>query len=106
MLQVECLLKHLKYKPKNYPFLEKETVNRLFNNYGLDAWNILGKAKSISDLGECFGSDLFSSEVNFLVKYEYARSADDILWRRTKVGLKVAKRTSKKLDLYIQKILS
>ena len=89
-----------------YPFLKKETVNRLFNNYGLDAWNILGKAKSISDLGECFGSDLFSSEVKFLVKYEYARSADDILWRRTKVGLKVAKTASKKLNLYIQQLLS
>ena len=89
-----------------YPFLKKETVNRLFNNYGLDAWNILGKAKSISDLGECFGSDLFSSEVKFLVKYEYARCADDILWRRTKVGLKVAKTASKKLNLYIQQLLS
>ena len=89
-----------------YPFLKKETVNRLFNNYGLDAWNILGKAKSISDLGECFGSDLFSSEVKFLVKYEYAWSADDILWRRTKVGLKVEKTASKKLNLYIQQLLS
>ena len=90
----------------DYPFLEKETMNRLFNNYGLDAWNILGKAKSISDLGECFGSDLFSAEVEFLVKYEYARFADDILWRRTKVGLKVAKTASKKLDSYLQQLLS
>ena len=90
----------------DYPFLGKETMNRLFNNYGLDAWNILGKAKSISDLGECFGSDLFSAEVEFLVKYEYARFADDILWRRTKVGLKVAKTASKKLDSYLQQLLS
>ena len=90
----------------DYPFLGKETMNRLFNNYGLDAWNILGKAKSISDLGECFGSDLFSAEIEFLVKYEYARFADDILWRRTKVGLKVAKTASKKLDSYLQQLLS
>lgn len=91
---------------RNYPFLGKQTAERLFKNYGLDSWQILGKSKSFEELGENFGGDLSSAEVNFLVKNEFAKTADDILWRRTKLGLVLDEGSAKKVDVYIQNILS
>jgi glycerol-3-phosphate dehydrogenase len=48
---------------------------------------ILGAARSAAELGEDFGGGLTAAEVTYLVREEWARSAQDILWRRTKTGL-------------------
>ena len=55
--------------------------------HGSAAPEILQEAKSLNDLGEHFGHTLYSSEVDYLIQREWALTADDILWRRTKVGL-------------------
>ena len=47
------------------------------------------RAKRMQDLGERFGADLTQREVDYLIEHEWARTADDILWRRTKLGLRV-----------------
>ncbi|MEC7162344.1 MAG: glycerol-3-phosphate dehydrogenase C-terminal domain-containing protein, partial [Pseudomonadota bacterium] len=48
---------------------------------------LLGDAASLADLGEHFGGTLYAAELRYLVDHEYARSAHDVLWRRSKLGL-------------------
>ena len=71
-----------------WPFLAPVTLSRLFHAYGSDLPTLLGDAKMMADLGPLFGADLTAREVDYLVANEWARSADDILWRRTKLGLR------------------
>ena len=70
-----------------YPFLNYAHARRLFGGYGTDACNVLADARSLDDLGRHFGHDLYEREVDFLRENEFATSAQDILWRRTKLGL-------------------
>ena len=73
----------------NYPFLSNTWAARLIRAYGTLAWKVLGDATSKTDLGEDFGADLTAREVQWLVDTEFARTAEDILWRRSKLGLRV-----------------
>lgn len=70
-----------------YPFLTGETARRLVRNYGTIASKFLDGARSAGDLGASFGAGLSEREVRHLIANEWARTADDILWRRTKLGL-------------------
>ncbi|MGU3398992.1 glycerol-3-phosphate dehydrogenase [Brucellaceae bacterium D45D] len=72
-----------------YPFLSASHARRLFRLYGTRVKMMLGQATSLEDLGRHFGADLYEAEVRYLVAHEWARSADDILWRRTKLGLRL-----------------
>ncbi len=56
--------------------------------YGTRAAVLLGNARTQADLGQMFGAGLSAREVDYLVAHEWARSAEDVLWRRTKLGLK------------------
>ena len=70
-----------------YGFLDFAHARRLFRCYGTRAAELLGDATTVKDLGHHFGADLFAVEVDYLVEHEFATSAQDILWRRTKCGL-------------------
>ncbi|MDG2003104.1 MAG: glycerol-3-phosphate dehydrogenase [Novosphingobium sp.] len=70
-----------------YPFLEQATVQRIAGAYGTCAWNWLGEARRQDDLGHNFGGGLSEAEVDYLKREEWAQTAEDILWRRTKLGL-------------------
>jgi len=72
-----------------YPNLADKFLRRLARQYGTRAATVLGTAKRMQDLGEAFGADLTQREVEYLIDNEWARSADDVLWRRTKLGLRV-----------------
>ena len=69
------------------PLLPQQTVWRLCRAYGTRIRDVIGTATSAADMGEHFGSGLYEREVRYLVDKEYARSAEDILWRRSKLGL-------------------
>ncbi len=69
------------------PQLSPALIHRLARAYGTRIDRVLGEAQSLSDLGEHFGGGLTSAELIYLVMHEYARSADDVLWRRSKLGL-------------------
>jgi len=71
----------------DYPFLDPRHAERLFRLYGRTASAILGSATSYDDLGQCLGHDLYEAELRHLVEREWAMTADDVLWRRTKLGL-------------------
>jgi glycerol-3-phosphate dehydrogenase len=70
-----------------YSFLSEDDAHRLCCAYGTIAWGILGPAKKRSDLGRDFGAGLSEAEVRYLMNREWAETAEDILWRRTKLGL-------------------
>ncbi len=74
---------------QDYPFLSEKWARRLIRAYGTDAWLLLGDAHSKEDLGNSFGATLTEAEVRWLMKHEFARHANDIVWRRSKLGLRL-----------------
>jgi glycerol-3-phosphate dehydrogenase len=70
-----------------YPQLDAAWLAGLFNRHGLLAHTVLAGARTPADLGQDFGGGLVQREVEHLVAHEWARSADDVMWRRTKCGL-------------------
>ncbi len=74
----------------DYPFLSAAEADRLFAAYGTAARDLLGDAGSAADLGLSFGAGLSAREVEWMIENEWARTADDILWRRSKLGLKLS----------------
>jgi len=72
---------------QQYPGLPKSTIQRLARLYGTRARSLLDVADKVSALGRCFGADLYEAEARYLVDKEWARTAEDILWRRTRLGL-------------------
>ena len=75
----------------NWPFLGEPTARRLVRAYGTRIDRILGTAKTPQQLGPLFGADLTAAEVRYLMRNEWAMIPDDILWRRTKLGLRLSK---------------
>jgi glycerol-3-phosphate dehydrogenase len=72
-----------------YPFLDRKTAHRLVRAYGTDAGTLLGAATCYADLGRHFGADLTEAELRYLMQTEWARTADDVVWRRSKLGLRL-----------------
>jgi glycerol-3-phosphate dehydrogenase len=84
-----------------YPFLESQTVRRMAHAYGKTAFEILGDATSLADCGHHFGHGLTQREVEHLTTLEWAQTADDILWRRTKLGLRYSPAEAQALENYL-----
>jgi glycerol-3-phosphate dehydrogenase len=72
---------------RRYPALPPALLRGLARRHGTRATAILGDARQPADLGEDFGNGLTEAEVDHCMREEWARSADDVLWRRTKCGL-------------------
>ena len=70
-----------------YPQLQPMLLRALARRHGTRAIDLLGDARTAADLGEDFGVQLTAREIDYLVTNEWARTADDVLWRRTKCGL-------------------
>jgi glycerol-3-phosphate dehydrogenase len=84
-----------------YPFLAERDVDRIARAYGTRASVWLDAAKSWDDLGRAFGGGLSEAEVTYLRHEEWARMADDILWRRTKLGLRLDAAEQEALGEYL-----
>jgi glycerol-3-phosphate dehydrogenase len=80
----DTLLQALREKA---PFLGDALALRLGRAYGTRVWTLLGEARSLADLGEDFGAGLTQAEIDFLIDTEWAETATDVLWRRSKLGL-------------------
>ena len=70
-----------------YSWLDAAIAKRWAITYGSRSWNLLEGMQGLSDMGEHIGSGLYSREVDYLCSQEWALDAQDILWRRTKLGL-------------------
>lgn len=84
-----------------YPFLAESEARRLVKCYGRLAKEILGAAKSKKDLGREFRAGLTEAEVGYLISREWAMTAEDILWRRTKLGLYFSKQDVAELAAFV-----
>jgi len=84
-----------------YPEMPAELLRALSHRHGALTTKILGDARIRSDLGEHFGAELTAREVDYFVVNEWARTADDILWRRTKCGLSMSEAQRDRVAQYI-----
>ena len=74
---------------RRWPGLPHDMLDRMAHAYGSRMERVLGDARSMSDLGMHFGAGLTASEVDYLARVEWARTADDVLWRRSKLGMRL-----------------
>ncbi|HXZ46940.1 MAG TPA: glycerol-3-phosphate dehydrogenase [Pseudolabrys sp.] len=86
---------------RRWRFLSASHARRLMHAYGRRAERFLRDAKNLDDLGERFAGDLTASEVRYLIENEWAQNADDVLWRRSKLGLKITPEGHTALDRFI-----
>jgi glycerol-3-phosphate dehydrogenase len=77
-------------------------LQRLSRAYGTRLDRLLDRVNSIDDLGRHFGGGLYETEVRYLVESEFARTADDVLWRRTKLGLTLSPAEQAELRDYLE----
>lgn len=84
-----------------HPWLARRTATRLVRAYGTKARGILEGAGSVDDLGRHFGADLYEREVRYLMQAEWARQAADVLWRRSKLGLRFTASEQEALERFM-----
>ena len=87
---------------KEFPFLDATWANRMVRAYGTDARRILSGATSRADLGTDFGASLCEREVRWLMEHEFAQTPEDVVWRRSKLGLRLDDREITALDRWMQ----
>jgi glycerol-3-phosphate dehydrogenase len=85
-----------------YGFLGESDVDRIARAYGTRAQRWLGDAQGWQALGRSFGAGLTAAEVDYLRSEEWAVSAEDILWRRTKLGLRLDAGQQADLKVYLE----
>jgi glycerol-3-phosphate dehydrogenase len=87
---------------RRYPFLNAVVAERLTRAYGTLASDMLGDAKAWADLGQYFGASLTEREVDWMVRHEWAQTVEDILWRRSKLGLRLTVDDTAALRRYME----
>ena len=87
----------------SYPWLAIDTLKRMARSYGTLSYQLLGNSQALGDLGYHFGHGLYTQEVDYLVNHEWARTSADILWRRTKLGLRFNQKQVVALGQYLTK---
>ena len=87
---------------RSCPVLERDHARRLVRAYGTRAQQIVAGVRADADWGERFGADLREREVRYLIDDEWARSAQDVLWRRRKLGLRLSGAEAERLDAWMR----
>lgn len=88
---------------RRYPFLRPGQAKRLARAYGSRMHDLLKDATSLDDLGLDFGGGLTEAEITYLMQREWAVSADDILWRRSKLGIHMTADQREAVTAYLMK---
>ena len=86
---------------ERYPWLPERLLRHYVRHYGTDLHTLLAGCDGAGDLGEQFGAGLHAAEVDYLVEHEWARTSEDILWRRTKRGLGMPETGVERLREYL-----
>ena len=89
---------------RRWPFLDAPQARRLAHAYGTRIAQVLAGVSSREAMGEDFGGGLTRVEVDFLIREEWARSAEDIYWRHSKTGLNASPADQRRLIAYLQNI--
>ncbi|WP_343847468.1 glycerol-3-phosphate dehydrogenase [Bowmanella denitrificans] len=88
---------------QRYPWLDRSVLDRYARQYGTLSHRILQDCQAVEDLGEHFGQGLYRREVDYLCQYEWASTTEDILWRRTKLGLHMNQSQQLQLQRFMDK---
>jgi glycerol-3-phosphate dehydrogenase len=91
---------------RDFPWLPAGVRRALARRHGALTYEVLGRSAKLSDLGEHFGVELYAREIDYLVEREWARTAEDVLWRRTKTGLHLDSAQRAAVARYIERRLS
>lgn len=86
---------------QEYPWVPKRMLYRHAESYGNITHKILKNAKTLNDLGKHFGADLYEAEVRYLIKEEWVQTCEDLIWRRSKLGLFLTEAEIAQLKEYI-----
>jgi glycerol-3-phosphate dehydrogenase len=86
---------------RRWRFLEPTHAARLTRAYGRRVEAILAQARSFDDLGARFGTDLSEAEVRYLMRHEFAETADDVLWRRSRLGMRTSRDDQERLARFM-----
>lgn len=87
-----------------FPWLPQDAIRRLARAYGTRMAQVLGDARGFDDLGQHFGGGLTVAEVIYLICHEFARSAEDVLWRRSKLGLHLTEDERARLTSWFERV--
>ena len=86
---------------KRFPFVASDLMERLVRHYGTDVDVLLDGMNNQEDMGLEFGAGLFEAEVRYLMQYEWAMHAEDILFRRTRLGISMTEAQIEALREYM-----
>ena len=98
MDSVEQLVQEILLQVTDAP---QSLAKRWASAYGTRVWNILGEATSVAELGQHFGQGLYVREVDYLWRFEWVTTSEDLLWRRSKLGLSMSNDEVELLDTYL-----
>jgi glycerol-3-phosphate dehydrogenase len=93
----------LEYLQQDFPFLSTDQVDRMFSAYGTQASQMLRGMTTAKQMGQDFGAGLSEVEVRWLIDREWAQTAEDVVWRRSKLGLRMTKDQIETLDKWMIK---
>jgi glycerol-3-phosphate dehydrogenase len=82
-------------------WMPADLLARLSRTYGTRMRDVIGDAGRLDDLGRDLGAGLYESELRYLVEKEFARTAEDVLWRRTKLGLRMSEAERGDVERYL-----
>ena len=85
-----------------YPFLSEHNAKMFIKTYGTDAQKILVEAEEFSDLGQSFGAGISARELDWVIENEWVKCAEDFVWRRTRLGLRLSVAEIAEIDAYIR----
>jgi glycerol-3-phosphate dehydrogenase len=86
---------------RNWPFLAESHARRLVEAYGTRVGVVLDGVTKVNDLGPWFGADLTGAEIRYLMRHEWAETAEDVLWRRSKLGLVLTREQREAVERFI-----
>lgn len=90
---------------KRLPWLPPRLARRYAHQYGTRVTTLLAGAMRLDDLGTEVTPGLYEAEIRYLIEHEWARTAQDILWRRTKLGLYTAEADRNRLEAWLARHL-
>ena len=83
---------------QKYPWMPEKMLRRFIVHYGTRLEKIIGPSDGLTDLGTHYGADVYEAEIDYVIAQEFVSSAEDFLWRRTKLGLHTDEQTQDKIE--------
>ena len=87
--------------PENWRTLPNDIIASIQNRHGTRIHHVLQSVNTKADLGEHFGANLYAREIDYMIEHEWAATAEDVLYRRSKAGLHMTEAQRQKVDRYV-----